>query len=60
MFGASGAECRERLDNNKMQLTSGGLLAGASRPLSLSRRLQLILVFCGPERSSAIGRGLAT
>jgi hypothetical protein len=44
MFGASGAECRERLDNNKMQLTSGGL-NGALRAPSSMRRLQLILVF---------------
>jgi hypothetical protein len=33
--------------NNEMQLTSGGLLAVASRPPSLSRRLQLISVFYG-------------
>jgi hypothetical protein len=33
--------------NNKMQLTSGGLY-GALRAPSLSRRLQLILVLCGP------------
>src|SRR5687768_18524256 len=32
-----------------MQLTSGGLLAGASRPPSSSRRLQLILVLSGPK-----------
>jgi len=34
------------LDNNKMQLTSGGL-NGALRAPSSMRRLQLILVFCG-------------
>jgi hypothetical protein len=35
--------------NNALQLTSGGLLAGASRPPSLSRRLQLNAVLCAPE-----------
>jgi hypothetical protein len=38
----------EALSNNKMQLTSGGL-NGALRAPSLSRRLQLILVFGGLE-----------
>jgi hypothetical protein len=36
----------KRLQNNKMQLTSGGLCGALRAPL-LSRRLQLILVFDG-------------
>jgi len=41
------------LSNHKMQLTSGGL-NGALRAPSLSRRLQLILVFGGRDGAPGI------
>ena len=45
-----GASFLDKPSNNALQLTSGGSLAGASRPPSSMRRSQLNAVFCRPNQ----------